>query len=277
MKNKWRFLKIVVTVILFGFLLSFSLKRFSEKPVRKVSVKLLESPGESKVYFIDEKNVINYMRSATPTGKIGDVDIPTLEKKVRAFPSVDSGNVYLNLNGDLNVDIKQKIPAFRLRKSNADFYVDAKGNEFPLSKTYSHPCMLVTGDVARNEYVELATLIKKINEDEFSRNYFIGISKEGGSYHLLTNDGYYKVEIGTLQNIDFKVKGFKTFVEKYLVYQNPLKYKKISVRYDNQIVTTLNPAFKESDSIIKEQEEDLSNAPEIERLRALERAAFRNR
>lgn len=277
MKNKWRFLKIIVTVILFGFLLSFSLKRFSEKPVRKVSVKLLERPGENKVYFIDEKNVVNYIRSATPTGKIGDVDIPALEKKVRSFPSVDSGNVYLNLNGDLNVDIKQKIPVFRLRKKNSDFYVDAKGNEFPLSKTYSHPCMLVTGDVERKEYVELARLVQKINEDRFSRTYFIGISKEEGSYHLLTSEGHYKVEIGNLKNIDFKVKGFKTFVEKYLVYQNPLKYKKISVRYDNQIVTTLNPAFKESDSIIKEQEQDLSNAPELERLRALERAAIRNR
>lgn len=277
MKNKWRFLKIIVTVILFGFLLSFSLKRFSEKPVRKVSVKLLERPGENKVYFIDEKNVVNYIRSATPTGKIGDVDIPALEKKVRSFPSVDSGNVYLNLNGDLNVDIKQKIPVFRLRKKNSDFYVDAKGNEFPLSKTYSHPCMLVTGDVERKEYVDLARLVQKINEDRFSRTYFIGISKEEGSYHLLTSEGHYKVEIGNLKNIDFKVKGFKTFVEKYLVYQNPLKYKKISVRYDNQIVTTLNPAFKESDSIIKEQEQDLSNAPELERLRALERAAIRNR
>lgn len=277
MKNKWRFLKIIVTVILFGFLLSFSLKRFSEKPVRKVSVKLLERPGENKVYFIDEKNVVNYIRSATPTGKIGDVDIPALEKKVRSFPSVDSGNVYLNLNGDLNVDIKQKIPVFRLRKKNSDFYVDAKGNEFPLSKIYSHPCMLVTGDVERKEYVDLARLVQKINEDRFSRTYFIGISKEEGSYHLLTSEGHYKVEIGNLKNIDFKVKGFKTFVEKYLVYQNPLKYKKISVRYDNQIVTTLNPAFKESDSIIKEQEQDLSNAPELERLRALERAAIRNR
>ena len=277
MKNKWRFLKIIVTVILFGFLLSFSLKRFSEKPVRKVSVKLLERPGENKVYFIDEKNVVNYIRSATPTGKIGDVNIPALEKKVRSFPSVDSGNVYLNLNGDLNVDIKQKIPVFRLRKKNSDFYVDAKGNEFPLSKTYSHPCMLVTGDVERKEYVDLARLVQKINEDRFSRTYFIGISKEEGSYHLLTSEGHYKVEIGNLKNIDFKVKGFKTFVEKYLVYQNPLKYKKISVRYDNQIVTTLNPAFKESDSIIKEQEQDLSNAPELERLRALERAAIRNR
>ena len=277
MKNKWRFLKIIVTVILFGFLLSFSLKRFSEKPVRKVSVKLLERPGENKVYFIDEKNVVNYIRSATPTGKIGDVNIPALEKKVRSFPSVDSGNVYLNLNGDLNVDIKQKIPVFRLRKKNSDFYVDAKGNEFPLSKSYSHPCMLVTGDVERKEYVDLARLVQKINEDRFSRTYFIGISKEEGSYHLLTSEGHYKVEIGNLKNIDFKVKGFKTFVEKYLVYQNPLKYKKISVRYDNQIVTTLNPAFKESDSIIKEQEQDLSNAPELERLRALERAAIRNR
>ncbi len=49
-----------------------------------------------------------------------------------------------------------------------------------------------------------------------------------------------KVEIGDLDRIDFKVKGFKTFVEKYLVYQAPEKYSKISVKYDNQIVTTLN-------------------------------------
>jgi len=85
----------------------------------------------------------------------------------------------------------------------------------------------------------------------------ISSESEKDNYNLLTSDGNYKVEIGDLDNIDFKVKGFKTFVEKYLVYQNPEKYKKISVKYNNQIVTTLNPYFKENDSILR-------NAPKIE-------------
>ena len=117
--------------------------------------------------------------------------------------------------------------------------------------------MLVMGDVKPSEYEALGDLIEKIDKDDFSKKYFIGITKEKEDYNLLTSDGNYKVEIGDLDNIDLKVRGFKTFVEKYLVDQNTQKYKKISLKYDNQIVTTLNPYFKENDSILR-------NAPKIE-------------
>ncbi len=263
MKNKWRILKIAATVIIFGFLLSFSLKRFSETPMKDVSVNLVYPENSEKVYFIDEKNVRNFISGFNPENKIGSIDIPKLEKEVNNFPSVDSSNVYLNLNGKLNVDIIQKVPAFRLNKNGQDFYVDRKGREFPISKIYSHPSMLVTGNVERSEYVKLAELIDKINADDFSRKYFIGVSKTGNNYNLLTSEGNFKVEIGSLDNIDFKVKGFKTFVEKYLVYQSPEKYSKISVKYENQIVTTLNPNFAENDSILAVGSKELAKIPEI--------------
>lgn len=93
-------------------------------------------------------------------------------------------------------------------------------------------------------------VLEKINKDSFCKNFFVGITKENGNFNLATSDGNYKVEIGDLDRIDFKVKGFKTFVEKYLVYQAPEKYSKISVKYDNQIVTTLNSGYKpEEDSL----------------------------
>ena len=60
-----------------------------------------------------------------------------------------------------------------------------------------------------------------------------------------------------------KVKGFKAFVEKYLIHQNPEKYTKVSVKYDNQIVTTLNPNFKENDSIIAVGKKELAKLPAI--------------
>lgn len=255
MKNKWRILKILVTVILFGFLLSFSLKRFNNARMENVSINM--NQGKTPVYFIDEKDIKDLVKQYNPTKKIGDVKIPELETKINENPFVDSANVYMNLNGNLNVDIKQRVPVFRLSKNGKDFYVDEKGVEFPISKNFSYPCMLVMGDVEASEYQELGRLIEKIDKDDFCKKYFIGIKKEKGGYNLLTSDGHFKVELGDLENIDFKVQGFKTFVEKYLVYQNPQKYKKVSVKYNNQIVTTLNPYFKDNDSMLR-------NAPKIE-------------
>ena len=261
MKNKFRILKILTTVIIFGFLLSFSLRKFNDKSMEKVAVNMVKT--KQPVYFIDEKDIREIVIKSNPTKRIGDINIPNLEKKLNQLPAVDSANVYLMLNGKLNLDIKQRVPAFRLNKGDRDFYVDEKGVEFPISKNYSFPCMLVTGDVKKSEYEKLAELVEKINHDEFSKKYFIGISKENGNYQLLTSEGNYKVEIGDLNNIDFKVKGFKTFVEKYLVYQQPEKYKKVSVKYDNQIVTTLNPNFKENDSVINAAKKELAKLPAL--------------
>lgn len=265
MKNKWRILKIAVTVVLLGFLLSFSLKRFSNKPLENIAVNLQQTP----VYFIDEKDIREIIRKENPSRRVGDINIPQLEKKISALPAVDSANVYLNLNGKLNLDVQQRVPVFRLSKQGRDFYVDAKGVEFPISKNYSHPCMLVMGNVPQEDYVKLAELINKIDADNFSKKFFIGISKEKSDYNLLTSEGHYKVEIGDLENIDFKVKGFKTFVEKYLVYQNPQKYNRISVKYDNQIVTTLNPNYKENDSILDEAGKKIQESAPNQRQKAL--------
>ncbi|UKB83870.1 cell division protein FtsQ [Chryseobacterium sp. MEBOG06] len=260
MKNKYRILKIVVTVIILGLLLSFSLKRFSNEQItdNKISVKMSE---RTPVYFVDEKDIREIVRRENPSGKVGELNIPALEKKINSLPAVDSANVYLNLNGKLNLDIKQRVPVFRLNKDGKDFYVDERGTEFPISRTYSHPCMLVTGNVQPEEYKKLAELVEKIDKDDFSKKYFIGISKSKDSYSLLTSEGNYRVEIGDLENIDFKVKGFKTFVEKYLVYQDPQKYSMVSVKYQNQIVTTLNPYFKENDSILKAGKLELAKIP----------------
>ncbi len=276
MKNKWRILKIFCTVVLFGFLLSFSLKRFAEAPMNKISVNLIETPNKAKVYFIDEKNVKDFIKKENPKRVVGEIDIPELEKQINFFPSVDSANVYLNLNGNLNIDIVQRVPAFRMQKQNQDFYVDTKGEEFPISKIYSHPVLLVAGDVKRSEYKDVVRLIELIKHDSFAKNYFIGIQKLKGSYYLLTSEGNFEVEIGDLDNLELKLKGFKSFVEKFLVYQDQAKYNKISVRYDNQIVTSLNPHYKPNDSILKARMKEFEKAPEIARKKALAEAGLRN-
>ena len=65
MKNKFRILKILSTVIIFGFLLSFSLKRFNNKPMEKVQVNMVKT--SVPVYFIDEKEVREIVKKSNPS------------------------------------------------------------------------------------------------------------------------------------------------------------------------------------------------------------------
>lgn len=236
MKRKYRFLKIFLTLVALVFLLNFSLKRFNNQPLDKIEVQMLQ---KEDVKFINERDIKQIIEKNTPSNKIGDLSISKLEQEISSLPMIDSANVFLELNGGLNLHISQKVPIFRLKKEGKEFYINEQGEEFPLSKVYSHQCMLVMGKVNEEEYPKVIDLVKSINSDEFSRNFFVGVEKLGKNYFLLTNDGNYRVELGELENIDFKIKGFKTFVEKYLIYQSPQKYSKISLKYDNQIVTTL--------------------------------------
>lgn len=251
MKNKYRILKILVTLIVFGFLLHFSLKRFGQKKITEDMVAVKLNEASTAVYFIDEKDIKSIVEKENPSGKVGGIDIPKLEKRIREIPAVDSANVYLNLNGNLNLDIKQRVPAFRLKKGDKDFYVDENGVEFPTYRNYSHKCRLVSGNVKPEEYPQLIELIKKIENDDFSKKYFVGVQKYMGDYQLLTSDGIFKVELGSLDNLDFKMNGFKAFVEKFLVYQDLEKYTKVSLKYNNQIVTTLNPNYEGNKELLK--------------------------
>lgn len=225
-----------------------------------IVVKMLQ---KEPVFFINDKIVREIIRRENPTNRIGDLNILSLERAIKAMPMVDSANVYLKLNGQLNLDISQRIPIFRLSKKDQSFYVDEKGVEFPASNNYSYQCMLVSGKVSSEEYPMLVELVKIINRDDFSKNFFVGISKKGNDYYLMTNEGNYVVELGRLENLGFKIKGFKTFVEKYLIYQDQMKYSKISVKYDNQIVTTLRKGNEDKESKERVYKPEEKNKEEV--------------
>ena len=68
----------------------------------KEAIKKIKIGKSGYVYFVDEKDIRAIVEKENPSGRVGDLDIPELEKKINALPAVDSANVYLNLNGKLN-------------------------------------------------------------------------------------------------------------------------------------------------------------------------------
>jgi len=235
MKNKYRILKILLIILSLGFLLWFSLNRFWEQEP-KLKIRFSD---EIPLFFVSDSIIRNIVEKTNPSNKINNINVGDIEKNIMNLPTVEYSNVYLELNGTLNIEIKQKIPIVRINNSGNQYYLDDLGNEFPLSREYSHPCILASGDIHKNDYKKLSVLIKKIKKDDFYKDYFIGIKKYNEDYILLTNEGNFKIQFGGLENIDLKLIELKIFIEKYLFNKNPKIYKQISVKYNGQIVATL--------------------------------------
>jgi len=241
MKNKYRILKIFMITLSIAFLLGFSLNRFwKQDQILKIFF-----TDETSLSFVNDSIVKNIINETNPSGKIKNLNIGKIEKKLMNLNAIEYANVYLELNGVLNVEIKQKMPIMRINNLDSQYYLDDSGNEFPISKIYSHPCMLVSGKIPKEDYKNLVVLVNKIKKDDFYRNYFIGINKSNEDYTLLTNEGYFKIQFGNLENIDIKLIGLKTFLEKYLSNKDHKMYKQISVKYNGQIVATLRKSVKD--------------------------------
>ena len=78
-----------------------------------IVVKMLQ---KEPVFFINDKIVREIIRKENPTNRIGDLNILSLERAIRAMPMVDSANVYLKLNGQLNLDIAREFLFFGFQK-----------------------------------------------------------------------------------------------------------------------------------------------------------------
>lgn len=240
MKLKYRFLKIGLLIILLGFLMNFAIKRHNNRPIDKIHIYIENS---DKIHFITNEKINNIINQSSQNGtkayKIKDINIIKTEEILHSNPFISASNVYIDLNGEINVTLSQKIPIARVKTSKEEFYLDKDGNKFPLSPDFSYPCMFVGGDIHADEYKNIAKLCELISVNNLFKNHIIAIEKDNtNSYNFLLNiEGTY-IEYGEIKNNRQKLTNLKEFYKQYLDYVGFDAYKKISLKYDNQIVAT---------------------------------------
>ncbi len=240
MKLKYRLLKIVLLVLLLGFLMNFAIKRHNDKNIDEIRIHIGNS---DQVRFITNEAVKNIINKSSENGikatQIKDIDIVKTKNTLRSNPFVSQSNVYVDLDGVVNIMVEQKIPWVRVRTLKEQFYLDKNGTRFPLSPDFSFPCMMVGGNIQPNEYQKLAEISQLISVDNLFKNHIVAIEKDNkNSYNFLLNmEGVY-IEYGELKNNRQKLTNLKEFYNQYLDYTGFDAYKKISLKYDNQIVAT---------------------------------------
>ena len=228
-------------VLMFGLvivLFSFTSNRNENRKLTKTKVVFVgENPSFLKQETVN-KLLIENNADASAIRK-DKLDLNKLEKAVSSNQMVEESEVFVTIDGVLKAVVKQKTPIVRVFDGKRSFYIDYKGNTMPLSANFTARVPLVLGVIRKQNSEALAELFRKIYDDEFLKKNIIAIQiMPNGSLKMLNRNFDYQIDFGGAKNVDAKFQNYKAFFQKAVVDSSLYKYKKIDLRFTQQVICT---------------------------------------
>lgn len=236
------------SIITIGSLAGFASSRQNEKTCKKVSINI---DNEYNNYFIGDREIKNLL---TLDGKHKleglankNIDLKSLEKRIKANKFVEDVEVYQGLDGNIKVKVKQNRPIARIIQANQDVYIDVEGQILPLSDRYTARVIPITKSALlkplNQEFFQDSTgqaylsLLQFIENDAFWKAQLTQMHIDGkGKVSFLPQVGDHTIEFGKPVNPEQKFKKLMIFYKEVLPVMGWDKYKRVNVEYEDQII-----------------------------------------
>jgi cell division protein FtsQ len=218
------------------FLYSFTSSRNSQRKLKKSEVIFV---GENSNFVKQETVNKLLIENKTDVRSIAkeDLNLDRLENSISQHPMIEKSDVFVTVDGVLKVVVKQKTPIGRVFDDLGSFYIDYEGNTMPLSDVNTARVPLVSGEITNKNKKKLSQVLKMIYDDEFLKKNIIGVQILAGDDLMMTNRNFdYEIEFGKMVNEKKKFKNYKAFFQKAVLDSTLYKYKKINLRFTQQVV-----------------------------------------
>lgn len=244
-----RYLQLGGLALVFVISLAFSFGRQEFRTSQGVQVSIDDTYEN---YFVEKSEITELMNGGERdyiTGSfLSDVDLRQLELNIENHPYVEDAQVFRDLKGVVSVEVKQKRPIARIfKRSGADLYITESGELVPESSKYTARVPLIELEngaligetfIAETAYGDqLFSLLSEIHNDKFWKAQVasLTIDKEGGII-IQPQVTRQLIDFGYPEKVDAKLKKLRIFYKEILPAQGWNSYKRVSVKYDNQII-----------------------------------------
>jgi cell division protein FtsQ len=220
------------------FLFSFTSKRNNDRKLTKSEVIFVNGENLFVKSETVNKLLIENKQDASSIRK-DKLDLNKLEKSICKSPMIEKSEVFVTIDGVLKAVVKQKTPIARIFDENGSFYIDYQGSVMPLSDEFTARVPLVLGEINKANNEELNKLLRFIYDDEFLKKNIIGIAVLSNGGLKMTNRNFnYEIEFGSIINVERKFNNYKAFFQKAVLDSSLYNYKKINLRFTQQVVCT---------------------------------------
>jgi cell division protein FtsQ len=244
-----RYIMIALGAIAIVTVLVFSVQTRYNSDIEDVKISLV---SENSIKLISKNDVYSLLKrtegAAFKSKNLKDIDIKNFEQRLDKSKFIKNAEVYVDLNGILNIYCVLNDPIIRVKGQNQkDFYFDKDGNIIPLSENATCRVPLLTGNIEKVNFQQLkkidteANKILKlgiqINKDQFLSALVEQIYVENnGKLILIPKVGNQKIEFGNVNNLDEKLEKIRIFYRTGMAGSGWRKFTKINIEWEGQIV-----------------------------------------
>lgn len=208
---------------------------------------------ETDLFFVEEDDVLEALTEANDGASIvgeikKELDLHLMETKLMENGYLEKASVFQKLNGDLQVEVKQKIPVVRIINDQQEsYYLDNQNQKIPYNSEYAPRLIVATGAIS--ESYEDSSSAKSKNLQNISKVVQFIIQNtlwkaqieqlyvdKLGSIHLIPKIGSHTIVVGSATDLEEKFEKLFAFYEGGLGQLGWEKYKTIDLRFKNQIV-----------------------------------------
>lgn len=230
---------------------------FIESEHKKITCKELlvsiDYNGAEPLISADELDRTIYDAFDSLVGKkLSDINSSAIENYVNEIDFIESAEVYSTINGTMKIRVRQKSPILRvINASGQNYYIDRHGTLMPVKTGRSSRVLIASGHIARSysdtldaslplvvpRLHELYRLSNHINQDAFLKAQIEQIYvTDDGEYELIPKVGRHLIVFGDISDMENKFAKLKVFYEQGMKKSGWTVYKKINLKYKDQVV-----------------------------------------
>ena len=286
-------LDVLLAVYLIFAITSFSKPAKTAVVCKKCNIMIAD---ENTNGFLKADDVTKILKNSKlmPVGKAFDgISTRAIEDKLKSMPFVKTAQCYKTQNGDVTINITQRLPLLRIKSEKGeDYYIDERGGVMPNSN-YVSDLIIATGHIDKHYAIDyLMPMAELIMENDLWSNMFeqINVTEKNG-IELVPRVGDHVIFLGSLP-VDKDTLQRKQAISKFLntklsrldkFYKHGLskagwnRYDYINLEFDNQIICHyrrssrhIQPSMAElikkdearRDSLMKEKKDTTAAKPE---------------
>ncbi|HET7360429.1 MAG TPA: hypothetical protein VFI78_00680 [Salinimicrobium sp.] len=236
MKINFNYIKGILLLAAIAFLFLFAEKRNSKRVPGPVNLAFTNSENLYVTEKAVNKLLIQNYAAVQGEGK-EPLDLNEVESLLDAHKMIENAEVFLSINGQLGAIITQRKPIARVMAPEP-YYIDRQGVKMPLSPYHSARVPLVRG-IKEENLKEVFPLLDFIVNDGFLSRQVIGVQRKShGVYQFQIRETDFVVILGKIKDLERKFKNFKAFYKQALKDKKLKAYKKVNLRFGNQVVCT---------------------------------------
>ncbi|TCD02177.1 cell division protein FtsQ [Pedobacter frigidisoli] len=236
-------------ISLAGVVVLLSFINVKKQTVKCTDVRIL-IPGADNFIEREEIDAILREDQGVLLGRnIENINIHKIEKTLQSNPYIAFAKVYVDMDGVLNIEVKQRQPIVRIINENGqDFYIDNDGLKMPISTNFTANVLVATGHITEVFGSRVDTLHTQLARDLYKTALFIKkdtlwdsqieqiVVDQKNDIELIPRVGNQRIILGNADSLEKKMTNLLLFYKKAMPQVGWDAYRTINIKYTNQVV-----------------------------------------